>query len=126
MTYICASVKTLETLRMDCDAKLIRDIWKAKDADDLAGVYPQAGEIVKNIGGYHRNSLLRIKRECVNHAGGFHGVEYMGWHKRLRQHVEYCNAGDSYAGTIAFIGKRLVVTTWGDMVERGRITEPEY
>ena len=118
--YICASVKTLETIKLDCDAELIRAIWKAKNSDELKGLYPPSQTLAKNMSVNFR-LLPQLKRACVDHAAGFHGVEYLGVCKRTYYNVHYCNAGDPYAGTIVFIGKRLIVTTWGDMVERGQV-----
>lgn len=124
--YVCASVKNLEQLKLDCDASLIRAIWKAKNVDEIADVYPDVGTMVKNNSGYYDNYLLELKRACVNHAGGYHGVEFLGSHRRSGDLVYYCNAGDTYAGTMIFNGRRLVVGTWGDMVERNQIKELKY
>ncbi|MGZ7226658.1 hypothetical protein ACXWO0_09350, partial [Streptococcus pyogenes] len=63
------------------------------------------------------------RREKIDTLISTCGVEYLGYHKRSGQHVHYCNAGDAYAGTILFIGDRLVVGCWGDMVEKNLITE---
>lgn len=126
--YTCTSIKKIEDTKLDCDARLIRAIWKSTDEDELLKVYPQAEDILNASRGYYRRvSLLELKMECVNNAGGFHGVEYLGRHKRTGQGVEYCNAGDTYAGTIIFIGRRLIVSTVGDMVERNTVkTDPQY
>lgn len=117
--YVCASIKTLESLYLSCDARLIRAIWKAKDEEELFSIYPDAKKIAAR--GYHRPGLLELKKMCIDLAGEYHGVEYLGQHARTGLPVEYCNAGDTYAGTIAFIGTRLIVSTWGDLVESGRV-----
>ena len=41
------------------------------------------------------------------------GVEYLGVHRRSGERVYYCNAGDTYATTVCFIGPRMVVCCWG-------------
>ena len=117
--FTCASIKTLESLYLSCDARLIRAIWKTENEDELFSIYPQAEEIANSY--YHRPSLLELKKECINLAGEYHGVEHLGRHARSGREVFYCNAGDTYAGTIVFIGTRLIVSTWGDLVESRRV-----
>lgn len=100
-------------IRLDCDPELIRAIWKARDLEELVAVYPAA------VDGNRLEPVLHVaKREAVNHAAGFHGVEYLGWHKRTGAHVYYTNAGDPYAPALIFQGRRLSVGCWGDLVER--------
>lgn len=67
--------------------------------------------------------LERDKMELINQLGEYHGVEFLGNMKRDNAPVYYCNAGDTYAATIVFIGTRMTVTTWGDLVEGGHVKE---
>jgi hypothetical protein len=120
-----ASAKALLELDLDCAPSLIRNIWKAESAAEVESLYPGARAIANRF--HHGPDLWTLKRECINKAAGsgFHGVEYLGEMKRARPwpvHVYYCNTGDTYAGTILFIGPRMVVGCWGDLVERGSIT----
>lgn len=50
-----------------------------------------------------------------------YGIEYLGVHKRSHEHVYYANGGDTYDTTVLFIGPRLAVGCWGDLVERNMI-----
>ena len=116
---ICASVKALCELKLDCDAVLIRRIWKAESLDELESIYPKAADIDnQNFG---RSPLRALKRAAVDLAGGFCGVEYLGRDRRTGDSVYYCNAGDSYTPTICFIGRRLVVADMAYWVESGRV-----
>ena len=94
----CASVKNLMTIKdvTQEDAQEIRRIWKT---------VTNRGEARENI-----DKILRT-----------YGVEYLGQHKRSGEHVYYCNAGDTYAGTILFKGLRMFVGYWGDLVEKNLI-----
>ena len=123
MTNACASLAKLAELKLDCDAELIRAIWKAKNRADLEAIYPPAADIDR---GFFRPYRLReLKREVLNKAGGFFGVEYLGTLKRSGEPVYYANAGDCYAGTLIFTGPRLTVGTVGDLIERGTVREGE-
>jgi len=75
------------------DAKRIRDIWKTKRAPILT-------QIDKILNTY--------------------GVEFLGVLKRGGGDVYYCNAGDTYATTVLFVGDRLVVGCIGDYAESVR------
>lgn len=117
--WIAPSLASLShgNIRLDCEPELIRAIWKARNLDELAAVYPAAdGTIIPTCGPLPK--LRQAKREAVDRAAGFYGVEYLGWHKRNREHVYYANAGDTYAATLIFQGRRMLVGCWGDMVER--------
>lgn len=107
-----------QTIRLDCEPELIRAIWKARNRDELAAVYPAA--VYPAAFDFERlEPVLHVaKREAVTHAAGFHGVEYLGWHKRNGSHVYYANAGDPYAPALIFQGRRLSVGCWADLVER--------
>lgn len=117
----CASIAILESVKLGCDAALIRAIWKAESRADLETIYPPAFEMGRAY--YSPPKLRHLKREAINHAAGFYGVEYIGRNRRTGEPVYYCNAGDTYAGTLCFMGGRLFVSTVGDIVESGRIQE---
>lgn len=113
-----ASVKALLQIKdvTQEDANLIRKIWKMNGEQlrelDFPGIPEHEVWRWKN---------RELKRYLVDSILNTYGVEYLGWYKRNREHVYYCNAGDAYATTIIFIGSRLVVGCWGDLVERGLI-----
>ena len=102
-------------------AKRIRAIWKA---DGFEGLYNVEPELVSSIehSMYHATPN-DIKRVAIDSILCTSGVEYLGRYKPSGDHVDYCNTGDSYAPTIIFIGNRLIVGCWEDMVERNQITE---
>lgn len=52
--------------------------------------------------------------EASRILGGF-GVEFVGGNSGAE--LAYVNAGDTYAGTLAWDGARFVVTSWGDWYE---------
>ena len=108
-------------IRLDCSPELVRAIWKAETRADLENIYPPAVGIAREW--YTPPKFRALKREAVCHAAGFHGVEYLGDHKRAGVSVYYCNAGDAYAPTLCFTGGRLFVACWGDLVESGAIRE---
>jgi len=121
--YRAPSVKTLEKsgISLDCAPELVRAIWKSESRAELYDVYPPAAEIERE---YYWVPFFRdLKRQCIDRAAGFYGVEYLGWHKRAREAVYYLNAGDSYAATLIFTGRTMVVSCWADYVERGLIKE---
>lgn len=108
-----ASVKALQQIKdIDKDtAEKIRAVWlSTSGADSLDApqyLKPRAAR---------RHVIDRLAQTC--------GVEYLGWHKRRKEHVYWCNAGDTYATTIMFIGDSLVIGCMGDLIERGLIKEP--
>jgi len=118
-----ASIANLSSnaIRLDCTPELIRAIWKAKNRDELETIYPPAADIDRDY--FNPLNLRQIKREAVNKAAGFYGVEYLGRDRRTGDRVYYCNAGDTYAATLCFIGNRLIVSCWGYFVESGRVRE---
>ena len=117
----CASLASLAELKLECDAGLIRAIWKAKNRADLEAIYPPAADIDRGF--FNPLRLRQLKREAANKAGGFYGVEYLGTLKRSGEPVYYLNAGDLYTGTLIFTGSRLTVGTVGDLAERGTVRE---
>ena len=68
--------------------------------------------------------LLQVKRQLLNDLAGFHGVEYLGQHRRSGRSVRYLNAGDTYATTLIFTGRRMTVGCWGDLVETKAVKTP--
>lgn len=63
------------------------------------------------------NPCLAQARDRIDAILRTSGVEWLGVHKRLGKSIYYCNAGDTYATTVLFIGGRLLVGCWGDLVE---------
>lgn len=102
----------------------IRAAWKASTRAELEGIDARA---LARVGGlfrsyYREPSWRAFKREFINTAAGFHGVEYLGVDRRTGEHVYYCNAGDVYAATLCFSGGRLFIACIGDLVEYGRVS----
>lgn len=119
-------------VRLDCAPETIRALWRAQTKQDVLrvltahycdlGVVPADGAAddlfcVLQMEGQHLLPLHAVKRRLVNHLGGFHGVESLGTHRRNGKTVWYCNAGDTYAPTLCFNGRRLFVACWGDLIE---------
>lgn len=121
--WTAPSVATLENsgISLECAPDLVRAIWKAESRAALYDVYLPAAEIEREF--YNQPFFRELKRQCINRAAGFYGVEYLGWHRRAREDVYYLNAGDSYAATLVFIGRRVVVACWADYVEKRLIKE---
>jgi hypothetical protein len=94
----CASMASLQTIKdvTPADAWLIRHYWRT---------------LVDR----------RDARAAIDKVLRTHGVEYLGVRKRADEDVYYCNAGDTYASTVIFIGPRMVVGCWGDLIEAGKI-----
>jgi len=126
--YRCASIARLQEISHVSEdaARRIRAIWKSTNCDAAyAAAAPDVAERVQGIlRSYYNGPTLRAyKRMLIDATIETHGVEYLGRHKRSGEHVDYCNAGDTYSPTIVFVGRELRVTTWGDMVEKGAIVE---
>lgn len=119
MTNVCASLASLAALKLECEPDLIRAIWKAESRAAIENIYPPAIGIARDW--YTPPKLRDFKRQAIDQAAGFHGVEYLGRDRRTGNSVYYCNAGDSYAPTICFIGARLVVSDWAYWIESGRV-----
>lgn len=122
-TWTAPSVATLENsgISLECAPDLVRAIRKAESRAALYDVYPPAAEIEREF--YNPPFFRELKRQCLDSAAGFYGVEYLGWHKRAREDVYYLNAGDSYAATLVFIGRTMVVSCWAYYVEQRLIKE---
>lgn len=112
----------------DADAKRVRAIWKAVKTDDLLALYPdkRAEMLDRIIEAKTSRRYRQLQRELINDVIGTCGVEHLGYDRRANRHIYYCNAGDTYATTICFVGDSLVVRCWGDYAERGTLaTEQE-
>lgn len=117
--FTAPSVKTLAAMKLDCRPEIIRAIWGAETRAELEIAYPPAAGIDREY--YAPLKLRDLKREAINAAAGFHGVETLGICKLSGARVFYCNAGDAYAPTLIFKCRRLSVGCWGDLIERGTI-----
>lgn len=93
----------------------------AKALCQLKDVTPELAEEIRHA--WRTIPNRREAREAVDCLFRSSGVEYLGVHKRSHFDVYYCNAGDAYAPTILFIGLRMVVGTWADLVERRAVHE---
>lgn len=130
------SVDTLShrNIRLDIDPQLVRDIWRAKEEDTLKHVLERAGHPEAYQKAYDQVAptcragrdpyLLQVKRQLLNNLAGFFGVEYLGVHRRSGRSVRYLNAGDTYATTLIFTGRRMTVGCWGDLVETKAVKTP--
>jgi hypothetical protein len=49
------------------------------------------------------------------------GVEFLGHHKRRHLPMYFCNAGDTYATTVVFMGPVMRVATIGDYVDQNLV-----
>ena len=122
-TNTAASVKALDALKLDCTPQLVRAIWKATTREEVETIYPAAADIDR--GYYNPLKLRELKREAINQAAGYSGVEYLGRDRRTGRLVHYCNAGDSYTPTICFAGSQLTVSDMAYWVESGRVKGDE-
>lgn len=89
--------------------------------ETLKDVTPELATQIRTV--WHTVGKRGEARAQIDRLFQTHGVEYLGRDKRSGEDIDYCNAGDTYSGTILFIGSRLIVGTIGDIVERGRIRE---
>lgn len=123
MTNIAASVASLTRIKDVTPeiAKAIRAVWRTTKSSEVFAASPQTKAYIDAC--YHLPKFREIKRHAINCILGTHGVEYLGQYKPSGDSVHYCNAGDPYTTTIIFIGHRLIVACWGDLVERNQIRE---
>lgn len=116
----CASIKTLMQLK-DVDlalAKEIRRVWRTvKTREELMLI---AGLVGSDF--YHDPPVRHLKRVAVDKLIGTYGVEFLGLHRKSKDDMYYCNAGETYAETIIFKGHTLSVGCWGDWVESNKIS----
>lgn len=101
-------------------AARIAAVWRATNVVELDALDPS---IVERYIGYHACHsawLDEVKRWEIDRLTKTYGIEYAGKTAQGAE-VSYCNAGDSYAATILFVGGELRVGDWGSMVEQRRI-----
>ena len=98
-----------------------RKLASVKALCQLKDVTPELAEEIRHA--WRTIPKRSEAREAVDRLFRSYGVEYLGVHKRSNFDVHYCNAGDAYAPTILFIGLRMVVGTWADLVERRAVRE---
>lgn len=118
---IAPSVKNLmESFRFDeATAKQIRWAWKDANKSDLR---PIVEKVHKLHHGYIESRSYAAML-AIDIIGEFHGVEYLGKHSRNNADIDYLNSGDSYAPTLVFCGRRMFISTVGDMLENNYVKE---
>ena len=84
-------------------ARRIRDVWK-RAHQPPRGATPGRG-------------VRRLEIDAILET---HGVELLGIRKRDGARVHYCNAGDSYAATLFFVGPVMRIGCVGDYAEGRR------
>lgn len=123
-----ASIKALRTIK-DVDtalARRIRHAWTCnlRDGETLEKLLnenPHTRQWYQSC--YNTPGNKSIRRTVIDDMLGTFDVERLGVHKSSGYTIHYCNAGDTYATTILFIGNRMIVGDWGYYVERGLIRE---
>lgn len=136
------SVESLNhnNIRLDCTPEVIRGVWNASTRQDclealatyFAATTPPGeqspyGKAEDFFHETHHNGvrglrpLVDHKRTMVNKLAGFHGVEYLGVHRRANKVVRYCNSGETYAPTLCFMGRRMFIATVGDLIEGRKV-----
>jgi len=127
-------------IRLDCAPEVIRGVWNASTRQDCLEAlatyfaattppgeqspYGKAEDFfyeTQQNGFRGLRSLGDHKRTMIDKLAGFHGVEYLGVHRRAGKVVRYCNAGDSYAPTLCFMGRRMFIATVGDLIEDRKV-----
>lgn len=126
-----------DRIKLDCSAETVRAVWHATTnvelktalmahfatTDRFDARVDDLFHEARTLPGGGLQPFHGHKRELLNRLGGFHGVEYLGVHRRSGKGVRYCNAGDAYAPTLVFMGRVLQVACWGDLVEARLIRE---
>ncbi len=136
-SYAVWSAPSIESLshsniRLDCAPEVIRGVWNAncRNAALVALTHHFNGDVGKAEDFFYETqqngfrglrSLGDHKRTMIDKLAGFHGVEYLGVHRRAGKVVRYCNAGDSYAPTLCFMGRRMFIATVGDLIEDRKV-----
>lgn len=129
------SVRTLSQITTDpgklreiLESDLADSIRNDPYSDSLAERYPLTVKWVRSC--YHLPTRHDIKMRLADEHLGTYGVE--AFKLRDGSIVEYCNAGDSYAGTLVAVGKpgwfgqrewSYRVASWGDIAERHAVAE---
>lgn len=120
--YQAPSVNDLQWLLRNeygCRAKNVaadvRKMWKVRDPArlpaDMFELFQRKNRAQTSV------SLDEIKMFSIDYMIGTHGIEYLGQTK-VGQDVHYANAGDTYTPTIIFIGSRMTIDCWGDVVAK--------
>lgn len=119
----CASLIALKQIKdVDTDiAKRVREVWRNMTREQLVESFPCCADYVRQC--HHEPGIRVLCRMAINNLLGTDGVEHLGQSRHTRNHVYYCNAGDTYAVTVLFNGNTLSVGCWGDLVEHGAIIE---
>ncbi|MNN02553.1 hypothetical protein D3C81_1152170 [compost metagenome] len=126
-------------IRLDCEPATVRALWKAVTKQNCLDVLaahfarsmpPGATSHTDQAEAFFEThlwengkmrSMPAHKRAMLNTLAGFDGVETLGLHTRAWKDVYYCNAGDTYVPTLCFMGRRLFVSSWGDLIESRRV-----
>lgn len=115
----------MDTFRFDGEtADAIRNMWKGEWTDDFSRDIRTVIERVHQLHHGHLESRRYGRQLAVDVLGEFHGVEYLG-KNRHGQDVDYLNAGDTYTPTLIFVGDRMFISCWGQLVESGYIKESD-
>ena len=131
MANLCPSISKLTQLK-DVDEDLacrIRRVWTATTMTDAmreAGVHA-ARDVQRNVidSSHHSPAFRRIKRELITKMADYVDIELLGEHRRDGQLVYHCNAGDIYADTIMFKGRRMFVGCTADFLESNRLANKQ-
>lgn len=109
------SIKTLERA-FPTKGKALRQLLVSAEA---VRQHPAAIELERRC--YGRPTLSHLRMVALDAEAGTYGVEFAkGTGARNSQSFEYLNTGDSYGTTlIRFVNGRYIVSSWGDIVERG-------
>jgi hypothetical protein len=105
------SIKTLS--RIFEDAKTARAIFEMSRAQLLE---TETGK-ERAAECHNPPKTYDIRMECLNHCGGFHGVEGIETASG-GEWVTYLNTGDSYADTVIFWRGKYRVQSVGDFIEK--------
>lgn len=127
----CATIKSLMQIKdvTEADAKLIRAVWNCVGPEATRKILKRFHNPVRHAGGRNftyamdQRGSVNIKQAAIDTILNTSGVEYLGKRKGNREHVYYCNAGDTYSTTVMFDGEHLRVGCIGDLVERNLIDE---
>lgn len=123
------SVESLshQKIRLDCTPEVLRGVWRSQTKKECLrwliehfdGDEGKADDLFHTTSrdGYIRRSFGAHKRELVNSLAGFFGVLELGFHRRSWKFTYYLNAGETYAATLFFAGRRMFVSTMGYEVE---------
>lgn len=94
-------------------AKRIRYLWKEASRKEILSV-------LAPLKLHYYPTTWRGRMMAINLVAEYYGVEYLGRNKN-GEGVYYLNAGDTYTDTIMFINSRMILSSWGQLVESGYI-----